>query len=257
MNISIQQAASSIQAYEQWHETIAGNLSAASVPGYKATQFSMVAENINGQHQEALAASSAIMKGYQMPGAMRRLDFTAGPLKHTETPTDIAIKGDGFFEIELPGGELGYTRDGEFHINDLGELVTKQGYPVLGDNGAPITFQQDTGLNFTIGHNGQVTENGVFDGQILRVVRVADTSGLQDAGGGLFTIADPNTAQPTPLNEDEIALQQFHLEQSNVSTIHEMTQMIQAMRSSELNHQVIRHYDQRLGKTIADLGQPL
>jgi flagellar basal body rod protein FlgG len=112
-------------------------------------------------------------------------------------------------------------------------------------------------LNFTIGHNGQVTENGVFDGQTLRVVRVADTSGLQDAGGGLFTVADPNIAQPTPLIEGEIALQQFHLEQSNVSTIREMTQMIQAMRSSELNHQVIRHYDQRLGKTIADLGQPL
>ena len=66
------------------------------------------------------------MQSYQMPKGSTHLDFSPGPLKNTETPTDLAISGDGFFEIELDTGELGYTRDGEFHINDQGELVTKQ-----------------------------------------------------------------------------------------------------------------------------------
>ena len=130
MNISIQQAASSIKAYEQWHETIAGNLSAATIPGFKAKRFTMEAEEVSRQSQKALNQPGSIMQSYQMPKGSTHLDFSPGPLKNTETPTDLAISGEGFFEIELGGGELGYTRDGEFHINDQGELVTKQGYPV-------------------------------------------------------------------------------------------------------------------------------
>ena len=77
------------------------------------------------------------------------------------------------------------------------------------------------------------------------------------AGGGIFKVSDPNAAQINPVNGDEVDVYQFTLEQSNVSTIHEMTRMIQAMRSNEVNHRVIHHYDQRLGKTIADLGTPI
>ena len=256
MNISIQQAASSIKAYEQWHETIASNLSAATIPGFKANQFSMLAEEVSKQSQEALNQPGSIMQSYQMPKGSTHLDFSPGPLKNTETPTDLAISGDGFFEIELDGGELGYTRDGEFHINDQGELVTKQGYPVLGDTGA-ITFQDTTGLNFTIGRTGQISENDTFSGQTLRIVNIGDTRQMSHAGGGIFKVSDPNAAQINPMNEDEIDLRQFHLEQSNVSTIHEMTRMIQAMRTNEVNHRIIQHHDQRLGKTIAELGQPI
>ena len=256
MNISIQQAASSIKAYEQWHETIAGNLSAATIPGFKANQFSMLAEEVSKQSQEALNQPGSIMQSYQMPKGSTHLDFSPGPLKNTETPTDLAISGDGFFEIELEGGELGYTRDGEFHINDQGELVTKQGYPVLGDTGA-ITFQDTTGLNFTIGRTGQISENDTFSGQTLRIVNIGDTRQMSHAGGGIFKVSDPNAAQINPVNGDEVDVYQFTLEQSNVSTIHEMTRMIQAMRSNEVNHRVIHHYDQRLGKTIADLGTPI
>ena len=86
MNISIQQAASSIKAYEQWHETIAGNLSAASIPGFKANQFSMLAEEVSKQSQEALNQPGSIMQSYQMPKGSTHLDFSPGPLKNTETP---------------------------------------------------------------------------------------------------------------------------------------------------------------------------
>ena len=257
MNISIQQAASSIKAYEQWHETIASNLSAATIPGFKANQFSMLAEEVSKQSQEALNQPGSIMQSYQMPKGSTHLDFSPGPLKNTETPTDLAISGDGFFEIELEGGELGYTRDGEFHINDQGELVTKQGYPVLGDTGGPIIFQDTTGLNFTISRTGQISENDTFSGQSLRIVNIGDTRQMSHAGGGIFKVRDPNAAEINPVNEDEVNVHQFHLEQSNVSTIHEMTRMIQAMRSNEVNHRIIQHHDQRLGKTIAELGQPI
>jgi flagellar basal body rod protein FlgG len=217
----------------------------------------MQAEEVSTQNQKALSQPGSILQSYQIPKGSTKLDFSPGPLKNTESPTDLAISGDGFFEIELEGGELGYTRDGEFHINDQGELVTKQGYPVLGDNGGPIIFQDTTGLNFTIGRSGQISENDTFSGQTLRIVNIGDTRQMSHAGGGIFKVSDPNAAQINPMNEDEIDVHQFHLEQSNVSTIHEMTRMIQAMRSNEVNHRIIQHHDQRLGKTIAELGQPI
>ena len=201
MNISIQQAASSIKAYEQWHETIAGNLSAATIPGFKANQFSMLAEEVSKQSQEALNQPGSIMQSYQMPKGSTHLDFSPGPLKNTETPTDLAISGDGFFEIELDNGE-GLYPDGEFTSTIKGNCGPNLGYPVLGDNGAPILFQEDTGLNFTISRTGQVSENDTWLGQTLRNVNIGDTRQMSHVGGGIFKMSDPNAAQINPVNAD-------------------------------------------------------
>jgi len=269
MNISIQQAASAIEAYEQWHETIAGNLSAATIPGFKAKRFTMEADEVSKQSQKALSQPNSILQSYEMPKGASKLDFSPGPLRTTETATDLALGGpiklEGeerslhpFFAVELlESGEVGYTRDGEFHLQKEGNevrLVTKQGHYVLGDNG-PISFQAETGLDFTITKSGRISENGQDTQISVEVAAFEDTNILEHIGNGIFKPTDPTAAEI--LDVEGIDIHQFHLEQSNVSSINEMTRMIQAMRSNEVNHRVIQHYDQRLGKTIADLGTPI
>ena len=204
-----------------------------------------------------------------MPKGLTELDFSPGPLRNTETATDMALGGivipEGeerslhpFFAVELlESGEVGYTRDGEFHLQQVGNevrLVTKQGHYVLGDAG-PIAFERNTGMDFTISKFGEISENGQYSQKDVRVVGFEDPNILQHIGNGIFKPSDPTAAED--LNLVDINIHQFHLEQSNVSSINEMTKMIQAMRSNEVNHRIIQHYDQRLGKTIADLGTPI
>ena len=125
---------------------------------------------------------------------------------------------------------------------------------MLGDAG-PISFKDDTGLDFTISKSGEISENGEYSQKDVRVVAFENPNILEHIGNGIFRPTDPTAAED--LNLEDIDIHQFHLEQSNVSSINEMTRMIQAMRSNEVNHRVIHHYDQRLGKTIADLGTPI
>ena len=271
MNISIQQAASAIKAYEQWHENIARNLSGATIPGFKSNRFTMesIPAPSSKQGQNAMGQPDSILQSYEMPKGLNKLDFSAGPLKKTELATDMALggpvktEGDDrtlhpFFAVELPeSGEVGYTRDGEFHLKEVGNevrLVTKQGHYVLGETG-PISFEETTGFDFTISRIGLISENGNDSQQAVKVVGFENPEFLENIGVGIFKPTDPLTAED--LDAENIDIQQFHLEQSNVSSIQEMTRMIQAMRSNEVNHRVIHHYDQRLGKTIADLGTPI
>ena len=113
----------------------------------------------------------------------------------------MAISGDDFFEIELDNGELGYTRDGEFHINDQGELVTKQGYPVLGTTTGPSSSRR----HWAEFHDPE-------QGRSVRTIRGWGNSShrqyrnareMSHVGGGIFKVSDPN-AQVNPVNADEV-----------------------------------------------------
>ncbi len=254
MNISIQQAASALQAYEQWHQTIADNMSAANVPGFKRSSFSLTANDTGVSNPIGSASTGdATIQNYLLPKGESHYDYSQGQLKHTGLATDIAIGEEGFFELELPDGSTAYTRDGEFRINDLGELVTKQGYQVMGTNG-PVIFDDKTGLNFQIAPDGTISENGIDSGQKLVAKKIEDTTKLEASGEGNFLLKD----QSIDIEEVESPnFQQRYIEQSNVSAIQEMTRMIQVMRSHEANHRVIQQHDQRIGKVINELGQPI
>ena len=257
MNISIQQAASALQAYEQWHATIADNMSAANVPGFKRSKFSLKA--VNGPE---ISTDNATLKNYLMPKGDVTLDHSAGLIKHTGQPTDIALGGEGYFELVLEdpwrsdaGTEntTAYTRNGEFKVNEQGELVNNQGLKVMG-TGGPIQFNEDTGNNFDIAPDGTISVNGVDTGEELLAVDIGDKSKLVFFDGN-FVLRDDDTEEANPM--DDPNFQQKYVEQSNVSAIHEMTRMIHVMRSFEANHHVIQQHDQRLGKVINELGQPI
>ena len=120
MNISIYQAASAMDAHARWHEVIAGNLSAASVPGFKKAELRMAA--VEGGILPG-AEGGGGNKTFTIPKAETTYDLSPGPLARTSAHTDIAIGGEGFFEVALPSGENGYTRDGEFKLNEEGFLA--------------------------------------------------------------------------------------------------------------------------------------
>lgn len=257
MNISIQQAASALQAYEQWHATIADNMSAANVPGFKRSTFSL--EAVNGPE---ISSDNATLKNYLMPKGNDTLNHSAGLRKHTGQPTDIALGGEGYFELVLedawrsdagPENTRAFTRDGEFKVNEQGELVNNQGFKVMG-TGGPIQFNEDTGNNFDIAPDGTISVNGVDTGEKLLAVDIGDKSKLRFFNGN-FVLREDDTGEAN--DSDDPNFQQKYVEQSNVSAIHEMTRMIHVMRSFEANHHVIQQHDQRLGKVINEMGQPI
>ena len=253
MNISIQQAASAMRAYERWHETIAGNMSASNVTGFKGLKFSMTAEDTGNMRQLDDVGMDSKVRNYLLPKGDAKLDFSPGLIRQTGSPTHLALGEMGFFELQLPDGNSAYTRDGEFHLNQFGELVSKQGYLVMGDRGV-ISFEEDTGMRFSVGSDGSISEKGNDPSQKVRVVSVADLSKLSDIGAGNYSIEDPSVDVEEVENPN---IQQHHIEQSNVSAMEQMTQMIQVMRAHEATHHVIQQHDQRLGKLINELGQPV
>lgn len=251
MNVSVYQAASAMDGHMKWHETIAGNLSGSSAPGFKGTGFRFAAA-LAGQLPNGAASSPDAPQHFMLPIAESTLRFDPGPMQKSESPTHVAIAGDGFFQIELPDGEIVYTRDGEFTINAEGLLVTKFGDPVLGSAG-PVNFD-DNATDIEISAAGEISADGRGLGQQLQLANLPDPSSLLPMAGGYYAL-DPTAPEPD-LVEDPV-FQPGFLEQSNVSPLQELTQMMQAMRAYESNQKVIQAHDQRLGRTISELGQPL
>ena len=215
MNISIQQAASALQAYEQWHATIADNMSAANVPGFKRSKFSLKA--VNGPE---ISTDNATLKNYLMPKGDVTLDHSAGLIKHTGQPTDIALGGEGYFELVLedawrsdagPENTRAFTRDGEFKVNEQGELVNNQGFKVMG-TGGPIQFNEDTGNNFDIAPDGTISVNGVDTGEKLLAVDIGDKSKLIFFNGN-FVLREDDTGEANDSDDP-------HFQQKYLSLIH-------------------------------------
>lgn len=158
------------------------------------------------------------------------IDFSSGSMERTGNPTDVAISGKGFFAVQTPKGER-YTRNGAFLIDNAGQLVTSEGYPVLGENG-PIQFQPND-VNIKVsgdgtisvavaGNPGQESQRGK-----LRMVGVDNPAMLQKDGGGTFALK--NGAAPIP--DTQSKFMQGSIEKSNVRSVVEMTRMIEITRT--------------------------
>lgn len=157
-------------------------------------------------------------------------DFRQGELEFTGRTFDLAIDGEGFFAVETPAGEQ-YTRDGRFHVDDIGQLVTADGAPVLDANTrAPIIL--NPGANEVLVVNGgAIMEDGVEVGRV-GVFEIADRGQLSKQGNGRYTL--PNMApEDLPIAEFEPSVHQGYVESSNVQSVVELTDMMTIMRSYE------------------------
>lgn len=175
-------------------------------------------------------------------------EFTPGSVRSTGGLVDIAIQGDGFFTVQTPNGEA-YTRDGGFSIDAAGNVVTKEGYAVMGENG-PLQLGEDflnSGGEVSIEKDG----NMYLDGQLIdriNVVKFADNTQLQKLGDNLYQGGGQRGAF------DGTLLQGF-LETSNVNPVTAMVDMITVSRAYEANQKILQVHDTLLGKAVNDLAR--
>ncbi|WP_277969565.1 flagellar basal-body rod protein FlgG [Sphingomonas echinoides] len=174
-----------------------------------------------------------------------------GALAKTDNPYDLAIQGKGFFQITMPSGETGYTRDGSFQLSDQGELVTADGFPVQ----PGITVPQGA-LAVTVSKTGevQVTLSGTPTPQTIGQLQLAtfvNEAGLEALGGNNF-LETAASGQATVASAGEPGfgmLTQGFVEQSNVNPVSEITALITAQRAYEMNSRVVKTADEMLATT--------
>lgn len=247
MNIGMYQSAASLTALERWQDAVAQNITASQVTGFKkrTVEFSgtPMGEISTGSDRQTDAMSGL------MPKASYGISFTAGETTPTGRPFDVAIQGEGFFQVQTPSGERAYTRAGEFHLSTDRTLVTKDGNTVLSDGGAPITLLADEG-DLTIAQDGTISQGDTQLGKIA-VMRFDNPAALTALGGGTF-VAGPSGPAPTAVEKPSVL--QGYLESSNVTPLREMVALVQIARAYEANQKIITSRDQTLQRALETLG---
>jgi flagellar basal-body rod protein FlgF len=222
-------------------DVVANNLANVATPGFKAEAEIFTTVPIRSQ---SFGAPQKL--AYVQDFATAR-DFSTGPMQPTGNDLDVAIQGEGFFAVQTPNG-LRYTRFGHFQLNAAGQLVTKQGFPVL-SGGAPIIIDPDDGP-VQISGDGTVSADRTQGGNAqvvygkLDVVDFQDRDQLKPEEGVLFKTdaLAVQVAQP--------AVVQRMLEQSNVQPIKELTTMIWVQRSYESVQRFIDGENDRMKRAI-------
>jgi flagellar basal-body rod protein FlgF len=250
MNVGLYQAAATMNAANRWQEVVAENLSAGFVPGFKKqdVSFSAVQSGIlAGQESGRFGQNGRL----SIPAGRVSTNFQQGELQPTDTPTDLALAGPGFFELQRPDGNKVFTRDGQFRLDSSGQLVSRQGYTVLGEGG-PLQLEPGNGASLSISVTGEVSQGGQPRGR-LTVVDMNDPRLLQPIGDGLFVGGDPAlVTQPAP----GTVIRQGFVESSNTSSAQEMAGLINAMRMHEAGQKLISTQDELMGRAISELTGP-
>ena len=237
-----------MNAMDRWQESIAENLASSSVPGFKKQDFSFAAVEA-GLHPVPGTSASANGRSVLMTSGEPSTNFAPGEFRVTNVKTDVAVDGKGFFEVQLPNGASAFTRDGEFHIDAQGQLVTKEGYRVMGDGG-PILLDLNNHTEVSISATGEISQGADLKGS-LKLTEFGNTKELTRLSGGYF-MADKPAANATASGTSTV--RQGVLESGNTSTVMEMANLMTAMRTFEANQRMAQIHDERMGKTIAELG---
>jgi len=245
-----------MEAQQTQLDTISHNLANVSTNGYKRSHA--VFEDLMYQNLRQAGASSSeqtvlptgLQAGLGTRAVATSRNFSQGSLQQSSNPLDIAIRGNGFFEVQMPDGTTGYTRDGSFQVSAQGQLVTNNGYLVQPGITIPANAQ-----SVTIGNDGIVTV--LLPGQTLpqnigqvQIAGFVNPSGLEPKGQNVFaeTAASGAPNAGTPGQNGLGSLQQGFVETSNVNVVEELVSMIQTQRAYELNSKAIQTSDQMLQK---------
>lgn len=199
-------------------ETVANNLANVNTPGFKARALrftELLRKDVVDSSREAGPASFAIDRS-------SIIDFSDGALEKTGAPLDIAVQGTNLFVVQTPQGER-YTRDGSFRLDSKGRLVSRMGFPVLGDGG-PITIAPGE-TNLAVSDDGRVTSSGGEKGR-LRLVSANDPTVLSPEGDNLF--GAQTALAPAPSGTTVVS---GHVERANVRPMIEMSRLVEISRA--------------------------
>lgn len=233
-------AISGAVARMQMMENISEHLAATKTPGYKkgvVTFEAKLGEATSGMATNATNYSR--LSEYQ-------IDFTPGHLEYSGDPLDLAINGEGFFQIQRQDGSSGYARKGNFQLNGAGQLINTDGLLVMSTDGAAITLPHS---DVDIGPDGSIWAGAERIAQV-GLFHFADTAVLQRAGGEMFQPTDD--IQPELHPDPQIV--QKNLEASNVDMMKTMVQMTANLRAFEAIQKALKIYSD-IGSKAAELGK--
>jgi flagellar basal-body rod protein FlgG len=245
-----------LDAQQTQLDVVANNLANVSTTGFKRSRVAfedllyqtLRQPGSNSSQQTQLPTGLQIGTGVR-PTATPRM-FTQGNLQQSGNQLDVAINGQGFFQIQLPDGTTAYTRDGSFHTDSNGQLVTSSGFSVSPSITIPATAQavsigQDGTVTITVA--GQAAPQNI--GQI-QLANFVNPGGLESKGQNLFieTAASGTPNTNAPGTNGLGLLSQGYLETSNVNVVEELVSMIQTQRAYEINSRAIQVSDQMLAR---------
>ncbi len=239
-------------------DVISNNIANMTTTGFKRQRVDfkdLIYQNINKPGAPSSDVNTLLPTGLQLGlgvhvGSVYKI-HEQGAWQLTENPLDLAITGDGFFQIELPNGEIAYTRSGIFQVNENGELVTTNGHLM-----EPNIVIPDDAISIEINENGEVYAD--IQGQVdlvnlgqIELATFINPAGLEAVGDNLFLETEASgTAQlSNPGQENAGFVRQGALENSNVNVVEEITDLITAQRAYEMNSSVIRTSDEMLQTT--------
>ncbi|MDP1539197.1 MAG: flagellar hook-basal body complex protein [Moraxellaceae bacterium] len=248
-------ASSGLAANQAWIDSISNNIANMQTVGFKRSQVNFM-DMVQMVPVNADSSSSA---SRQLTGAGIKVShqsqvFTPGAIRQTTNPLDVAIAGNGFFEVELSNGELAYTRAGRFHVDNDGRLSLANGMVLASDlrippDAASIQIQADGVVRAKLANSSET----MMVGQI-RLTGFGNAEQLEKINEGLYrpTALSGEPAYAEPGLNGQGTLLQSHIEMSNVSLIEEMTGLVLAQRAYQLNARLLQAGDQIM-ETINNL----
>lgn len=256
---SLYTASTGMYAQQLNVDTLAHNMSNVTTTGFKRQRVEfqdLLYQNIRRPAaNEDLIEPSGLAVGLGVRPAVTYTLFSQGNLQETGNPMDVAIKGNGFFRVEVPGyDDYLYTRDGCIKIDAEGRLVTADGYYYVG-----VDALDPEAYDISIESNGMVTYRIPGDEEIqeagqLELATFVNPAGLEKLGGNLYQVT-ANSGDPIdwdPEEDQSISLLSGYMEASNVQIVEEMVNLITAQRAYEMNSKVIQSSDEML-QTAANL----
>jgi flagellar basal-body rod protein FlgG len=247
-------SATGMRAQQQLVDVVANNLANVNTTGFKRSRldFQDLLYDTQIAPGTQVAVGLEIPTGLQVGSGARTISttkvFTQGVPEETQRDLDVAVNGQGFFEITLPDGTKAYTRDGAFRKDSAGNLTTAEGLLV-----SPAITIPENIVGLSIGRDGTITaalpDGTVSNAGQLTLATFPNPSGLSSLGGNLYlpTAASGNaTTNLTPGRNGTGELQQGFLERSNVDVVVELVKLITAQRAYEVNSRAIRSSDDML-----------
>lgn len=251
---SLWTAASGMVAQQANMDVISNNLANVNTTGFKKsrTDFQDLMYQTMRQAGSTTGPDTKLPTGIQMGHGVRQVAtqkiYTPGSFQSTGNSLDMALSGDGFFQVTMPDGTLSYTRDGAFKQDDTGRIVTSEGYPL-----EPAITIPEGSLETSISADGRVTvkmPNQTAPQELgqLQIARFTNPAGLDSMGGNLLkeTAASGAPVVANPGTDGAATIQQKYLEMSNVQVVEEMVNMIVAQRAYEVNSKAITTSDTML-----------
>jgi len=241
-----------LAAQDKAMATVANNLANVNTTGFKKSkpEFQDLLYQTTRTAGAETGAGNQLPTGVQIGHGSRLVAtskiFTTGELTQTQEQMDVAIKGDGFFEVQLPSGDRAYTRDGSFKVGPTGQIMTSDGLVV--QSGFQPVPPGTTNIDISV--TGEVTYTGP-NGKTnfrLQLTRFANPSGLDNLGHNLYR---ENTASGpaeigAPGENGFGETNQYYLELSNVKVVEEMVNMILAQRAYEINSKAVQASDEMM-----------